>query len=342
MRSQWKQFSKAARLETVEETPVAFIAAGPWLPGFAGLHTVDYYFLVDEFYKANLSLLERFPDVLWLPGFWVEYGTAAENGAFGARFTFHPDKPPTVHPLLLSIEQINGIPLPDPYSDGFLAVTLRRYLNLERRLRADGLGVYMVASRGPMAIAAKLLGLPVFLKLFEQENPYLLSFLDRLAGFVVEWLQAQLDHITEPLGIMVLDDVVGMASLSQYEKHVARLMEAVFRPFDGLVRVFHNDTPCIPLLDVLAGSHFEVFNFSHEIPLKTAKQVMGDRVALMGNIAQKDVAVEGSPEEVDNAALKCIQTVGGWPGLILSVGGALYPQTPAENIAAIVSAAKNS
>ena len=31
----------------------------------------------EDFMRINLGLLERFPDVAWIPGFWIEYGMAA-------------------------------------------------------------------------------------------------------------------------------------------------------------------------------------------------------------------------------------------------------------------------
>jgi len=38
--------------------------------------------------EANLRALRTFPDVLFLPGFWSEYGMCTEPSAFGARCTF--------------------------------------------------------------------------------------------------------------------------------------------------------------------------------------------------------------------------------------------------------------
>lgn len=336
MNFQWSEFAKAARLEKTENIPVAFIAAGPWLPGFLGINTLDFYTFPDEFFRAHLSLLGRFPDALWLPGFWVEFGTAAETSVFGAKVRFHADRPPTVFPLSCTTDELALAPMPDPYLDGLLAITLRRYLKLETRLKADGLGVHMVASRGPLAIAAKLIGLHRFLNLLQQNDRGLLIFLDHLSKFVVLWLRTQIEQINEPLGIMILDDIVGLVSLDLYRKHIATLMEKTFLPFKGLVRVFHNDTPCEHLLPLLANSHFEVFNFSHDIPMTVAKETMGHQVALMGNIHQSEVAVKGTPVDVMLAARECVKDGSEGGGLILSVSGALYPGTPAKNIDAII------
>ncbi len=115
---QWNEFTKAARFEKTERIPVAFIAAGPWLPGLVGINTLDFYTFPDVFYKAHYFLLERFPDAIWLPGFWVEYGTAAETSAFGAKVRYHADRPPTIIPISVSTDDLASACMPDPYSDG--------------------------------------------------------------------------------------------------------------------------------------------------------------------------------------------------------------------------------
>ncbi len=191
-----------------------------------------------------------------------------------------------------------------------------------------------------MAIAAKLLGLNRFLDLLQQNDRGLLIFLERLSAFVVSWLRAQVEQIREPLGIMILDDVVGMVSLAQFQKQITLLLDEIFIPFEGLVRVFHNDTPCEHLLLSLADQNFEVFNFSHEIPMALAKKTMGNKVTLMGNIHQSEVAVKGTPEKVELATKTCFTDGGEGGGLIISVSGALFPGTPAENIDAMIRASR--
>jgi hypothetical protein len=53
-----------------------------------------YFLQPDEWLRINLSLLKRFPEVAWIPGFWVEYGMAAEPSAFGTRIVWHHNQPP--------------------------------------------------------------------------------------------------------------------------------------------------------------------------------------------------------------------------------------------------------
>ena len=43
-----------------------------------GISQIDYFTLADQWAKANLYIEERFPSVIFLPGFWAEYGMAVE------------------------------------------------------------------------------------------------------------------------------------------------------------------------------------------------------------------------------------------------------------------------
>ena len=88
MSTPWERFKQAARLEEPDQVPVALIVDSPWLPGYAGIDTRDYYLFPDKWLEINLGLLDRFPGAVWIPGFWVEYGMAAEPSAFGAKVHF--------------------------------------------------------------------------------------------------------------------------------------------------------------------------------------------------------------------------------------------------------------
>ena len=140
---------------------------------------------------------------------------------------------------------------------------------------------------------------------------------------------------------MVLDDVVGMVSKRHYEAIIHPHLRRLFDEFDGLIRVYHNDTPCPHLLTSLAEANFDVFNFSHEIDIADAKAKMGHRVALMGNVPPLDVGVRGTPDEVTASARACLEKGAPGGGMILSFGGGIAPGTPPENIDALLAAARS-
>ena len=260
--------------------------------------------------------------------------------AFGARFRFHHDRPPSVEPVTTDIDHWANAPLPDVNEAGFMPLALRLYDRLESRLYADGLGIKMVAARGPMVTAGFLMGITDLMMGIVTHPTEINRFLEKITTTIISWLHAQLNRLHDPEGIMLLDDIVGMVSLKHYQAFVAPHLQRIFAEFDGLVRIYHNDTPCTHLHGALAEAGFDVFNFSHESEIGSVKSSMGHRVALMGNVAPLDLGARGTPQEVEQAALACLDKAAPGGGMILSFGGGVSPGAPAENIDALLQAAR--
>jgi len=345
MSTSWDYFKQAARLGEPERVPVALIVDSPWLPGYAGIDTRDYYLLPDKWLEINLGLLERFPDAAWIPGFWVEYGMAAEPSAFGAKVRFYPDRPPSVEPVVEDLAFWAAARPANPQEDGLMPCVLRLYELMDERLHAEGLGIRMVAARGPMTVASWLVGVTPLLMGLVTAPDQVSSFLETLTTTIIRWLHAQLDTLREPEGILLLDDVVGMVSKRHYEALIHPHLHRIFSEFDGLIRIYHNDTPCLHLAASLAQAEFDVFNFSHEMEIAEVKARMGHRVALMGNVPPLDIGVRGTPVAAARWAHDCLthcsQAPGGLSGMILSFGGGVSPGALPENIDALLQAARD-
>jgi uroporphyrinogen-III decarboxylase len=340
MTTPWGRFKQAARLEEPEQVPVAFIVDSPWLPGYAGIHTLDYFLCPDKWLTINLGLLERFPDAVWIPGFWVEYGMAAEPSAFGARIHFHHDRPPSIEPVISDPTHWAEARLPNVEEDGFMPLVLRLYGQMEERLQAEGLGIRMVAARGPMVTASWVMGVTDLMMGLVEHPAEISRFLDTVTDLIIRWLHAQLETIREPEGIMLLDDLVGMVSSNHFDEFVAPCLKRIFDEFEGLVRVYHNDTPCPHLYPALAETNFDVFNFTYQVDIIEAKASMGHRVAMMGNVPPLHVAVRQPPEVVAEFAGACLDRGAPGGGMILSMGGGVSPGTPAESLDAMLEAAR--
>jgi uroporphyrinogen decarboxylase len=336
----WKFFEQAARLGQPEQVPVGLIVDSPWLPGYAGIDTRDYFLFPEKWLEINLGLLDRFPGAVWIPGFWVEYGMAAEPSAFGAKLHFHPDSPPSIAPLVDDLAFWAGAKPANPQQDGLMPLLLRLYQVLDQRLQAEGLGINMVCARGPMTVASWLAGATPLLMGVVTNPTEVSQILDTLSTTIIRWLRAQLETLRQPRGIMLLDDVVGMVSKRHYDELIHPHLRRIFDEFEGLIRVYHNDTPCPRLLESLAEANFDVFNFSHELDISAVKAKMRHRVALMGNVPPLDVGVRGAPEDVERWAQECLEKGAPGGGMILSFGGGVSPGTPPENIDALLKAAR--
>lgn len=336
----WDRFLTAAHLGVPDQVPVALIVDSPWLPGYAGIDTRDYFLFPDQWLKINLDLLKRFPEAVWIPGFWVEFGMAAEPSAFGCKVRFHHDRPPSIEPVVSDLSHWAKCAPVNPADNGLMPLVLRLYQLMDQRLRADGLGIRMVAARGPMTTASWVMGVTPLMKGLAKQPEEMSKFLDTITTSLIRWLEAQLETLQQPEGIMLLDDLVGMISPGMYQTLVEPHLKRIFTHFSGLLRIYHNDTPCPHLLDNLAQAGFDVFNFSHETDIALVKEKMGGRVALMGNVAPLGLGVRGTPEQVFAAATQCLDKAAPGGGMILSFGGGVSPGTLPENIDALLEAAR--
>ncbi len=334
----WQQFKAAATGHATDQVPVALIVDSPWIPPYAGLDMLDYFLLPDVWLRENLALLTRFPDVAWIPGFWAEYGMAAEPSAFGGKIVWHHDRPPSIAPVRGGLACLEGAPVADPHEDGYMPLALRLYEHAAERLAAEGLSIHMVAARGPLAVAGWLLGVSELMVLLKVERDATVRLLDVLTDSIIAWLRAQADAVGGVEGILLLDDIPGMLSPKMFDSMAAPYLARIFEAFPGLVRVYHNDTPCMHLVRKMAELPFEVWNFSHEMDIAEVQAGLPGK-ALMGNVPPLQVLAQGTPDQVTESARACIAKTGG-RNLILSAGGGVSGGTSAENIDALVRAAR--
>ncbi|RPH36413.1 uroporphyrinogen decarboxylase, partial [bacterium] len=123
---QWDVLLRTVNGEVSARLPVGFIIDSPWLPNWYGAPILDYFSSDETWLAANLKAVREFPDVMFLPGFWSEYGMCTEPSAFGVRCTFPHNEFPHAHKVLISGDDIDALPSPDPRTDGLLPLVLNR------------------------------------------------------------------------------------------------------------------------------------------------------------------------------------------------------------------------
>jgi uroporphyrinogen-III decarboxylase len=336
----WNTFVRAARGERLPRIPVALIVDTPWIPPFLGISTVDYISIPEVWLRANLAVTRRFADVIQLPGFWAEPGMAAEPSGFGCRIEFSDNQPPSIHAVFSDVSQTADLAAPNPRRDGLMPLMLSQYRHALPLVRAEGLDIRMVAARGPLALAAHLLGLTPFLIGLKTEPALTHHLLKVTTQLVRDWLSAQADILPGTDGILVLDDVVGFLSREDYLEFAHPSLQEIFS-LPATVKMLHNDTDSPASYEFLAELGVNVFNFTHLKSIADARARVGSSVCLMGNIAPRDVLAGADPSTVEEHARRCIAENGGHAAFILSAGGGTSPGTTAENIDAMVRAAES-
>src|SRR4051794_12823930 len=68
--------------------------------------------------------MREFPDIIFVPSWWMEYGMAAERSVLGSKIKFWQDN--TEYYSLYRLEDIDSLPEYEVEADGFAALTLHR------------------------------------------------------------------------------------------------------------------------------------------------------------------------------------------------------------------------
>ncbi|HEY5552306.1 MAG TPA: uroporphyrinogen decarboxylase family protein [Opitutaceae bacterium] len=336
---QWEIFKKAARLQHPPQVPMALIIDSPWIPGYLGVKHMDFYLDRDVWFNSHLKVHQEFPDIIFIPSWWMEYGMAAEPSALGAKIKFWQDNTPSEYHTLYHIEDIEKFPEFEVENDAFMAMTLHR-IRMERQRIADaGYITPLVTSRGPMCTAGFVRSTTDFMIDLVENAEWAHKLLDLCTRLIIDWLKAQAKAMGPQVeGIFILDDIVGFVNEDHYKEFCHPYLKRICDAFPkDWVKIYHNDASVEACLNYLPDAGFHVLNWGKQTDISEVKDRVGGKMCLMGNVNPLEIAVRGTPEEVYDETTAVLEKSGG-DGIILSVGGGVSPGMPRQNIVAMQKA----
>jgi uroporphyrinogen-III decarboxylase len=336
---QWATFKKAARLEKLDRIPMALIIDSPWIPGYLGLKHMDFFLDPELWFQSHLKIHREFPDVIFVPSWWMEYGMAAEPSALGAKIKFWQDNTPSEYHTLYHIEDMDLWPDYEVEADAFMGMTLHRIRMQRQRILDTGEILPLVTSRGPMCTAGFVRSTTDFMIDLVEKPEWAHKLLDRCTSLIIDWLKAQQKAMGPTVeGLFILDDIVGFVNEDHYLEFAHPYLKRICDAFPkDWVKIYHNDAEITACLDHLPDVGFNVLNWGKQTDIAEVKARVGSRMCLMGNVNPLEVGVRGTPAEVRAATLDVLEKSGG-EGIILSVGGGTSPGMPRANIVAMLGA----
>jgi len=332
---QWDILKKCVNGDVVSPLPVGFIIDSPWLPKWYGIRMIDYFSSDDLWLKANLKALNDFPEIMFLPGFWSEYGMCTEPSAFGVRCMFPPNEFPHAHTTVRSAEEIDSLPLPDPRSDGLLPFVLNRLRLAQPLIEAAGHRIRFAVARGPLNIASYLMGTTEFLTTMMTAPEKALALLTKITTFLKAWLSLQRETFPSIDGILLLDDIIGFIGESEFRTFALPYLKKLYDA-DVSVKFLHNDARCRVSAPYLPEIGVNLFNMGFDISLNELKQLTRNRVTLLGNIPPRDVLADGSLHDVAQRTRELLNSLDDTTRVVLSCGGGMPPGVSSENIRAFL------
>jgi uroporphyrinogen decarboxylase len=338
--TQWQTLLAVIRGDAVMPRPVAFIIDSPWLPNWAGMTILDYYSSEERWLAANQKAIREFPECLFLPGFWSEYGMCTEPSAFGAKCLFYDNEFPFAEKVIQSVEDIDRVARPNPRRDGLLPFVIKRLQQCRPRIEAAGHAIRFAVSRGPLNIASFLMGPTEFLTEMKVTPDKVHQLLRLVTDFTADWLEYQRESFPTIDGVLLLDDIVGFIGEEDFQEFAQPYLKELFSKLQVSVRFFHNDSPCRASAPHLYEMGINLYNMGIDVTLKELQDWTSGHVTLMGNIPPRDVLASGTPQDVQNAVEEQCRALADTRRILFSCGGGMPPNAPTENIRALVAKVK--
>ncbi len=338
---QWKTLVNIVNGKQILPKQTGFLIDSPWLPGWYGVSNIDYYSNDEIWLKANLKAIDTFPDTIFLPGFWSEYGMCTEPSAFGAKLVWYPTNLPHADKIISSVDELSSIKKPDVKTDGLLPFMINRLKNNQAKINDSGHSIRFAISRGPLNIASFLMGTTEFMMAIAMDREKIKAFLNTITDFILDWISYQKESFNDIEGILILDDLVGFIGEEDFKELALPHLNAIFNAFETEVRFFHNDANGLVCAPYLKDAGINLFNFGFEHPIAEMKELVGKSVSLLGNIPPRDVLAQGTEEQVRQSVSKMMNSVNHKSGIIWSCGGGMPQDVTTGNINTFLNSVEN-
>lgn len=337
---QWERLINIIYGKENDDPVTGFIVDSPWIPGWYGISSIDYYSSDDLWFKSNIKIHQTFPDTIFLPGFWSEYGMIAESSAFGAPVVWGKLTLPFAKKIINSVEDIRLLKKPDPSKDGMLPFVINRLRINKNKINDSGHKIKFAISRGPLNIASYLMGATELMLAISMHPDKIHKLLKLITGFLEEWLKFQKEIFPSIEGIFILDDIVGFLGENHIKEFFVPYFKDIFSAFDARIKFFHNDAHGLVCAPYLEGIGVNMFNFSFKHSLTDMRRKTGERMVLVGNIPPRDVMANGSVNDVRSGVEKAWKSINRKEKIIWSCGGGMPPGVSTENLMTFIETVK--
>ncbi len=329
---QWDILLSVVNGSTPAKPVTGFIIDSPWLPGWYGVSNLSFYASEDSWFQANKKAIETFPGIIFLPGFWSEFGMCTEPSAFGAKLVWNESNLPHADRIIQDLSEVDKVQIPNPKTDGLLPFIIHRLEHYHTPIRDMGHEIKFAVARGPLNIASFLMGTTEFMTGLIMDPEASHKLLEKITRFTVSWIEVQKEAFPSIEGILILDDIVGFIGEEECKEFAVPYIKRIFSSFDSRLNFFHNDAQGLISSPFLKEMGVNLFNFSFEHSLKQIRELAGPEVALIGNLPPRDVLAAGTPEQVKQETEKMVKEFGDKNRIIWSCGGGMPPDVTTGNI----------
>jgi uroporphyrinogen decarboxylase len=288
--------------------------------------------------RANVAAYRRYgQDLITLFS-----DTAVTAEALGTGLTFPEDDVPRVTaPCVGSLEEALALAPVDARTAGRLPVLLEAVRHCVKEVGDE---VFVgVCYPAPFSTAAALRGTAMLARDVIRRPELVNVLIEQSTELCIDFA----DAVAEVGGIPMLVDPVATGSILSRRAFETFALPGIRRVMAhisslGMPTVLHICGRTSGIIDLMADSGSAVLSID-QITLTEARQKVGDRVCLMGNIRPTETLLGGAVEDVRREALQCMADCADSPGgFILATGCEVPIDAPPENVLALMDVARGA
>jgi uroporphyrinogen decarboxylase len=216
------------------------------------------------------------------------------------------------------------------------------------RLIADAIGqktLIIPTQWAPFTTTARILGVEATLMATIQDADRLTNLVRFSTDLIWALLEPSLEH-KDILGANFSDPVASgdLISPATFRKFAAPALQDLVRRLKarGKYSMIHICGDSTQILKDILEMRPNCFSLEHKVNLRTAKEILGGKVCVAGNVSPTGAFLSGKPEEVVAEAKSCLRIWGRGGGYILTVGCDFAKDVPRENMKALMSLKEGS
>jgi uroporphyrinogen decarboxylase len=149
---------------------------------------------------------------------------------------------------------------------------------------------------------------------------------------LVKYLNAQIEAGAQ--AVQLFDSWVGALEPDDYRQYVLPHTRSVVAGINPGTPILHFGTGTAALLELMREAGGDVMGLDWRVSLKEGWQRVGHDVGIMGNL--DPVALFANRKELLSRAERILEAAGGRPGHVFNLGHGILPETPVDNVKALV------
>lgn len=274
----------------------------------------------------------------------VENGTAALAEACGVQVQYRSDSAPVAkEPAIQSLDQVDDLEIPDPYTHPLLSELLKATRIVVREI-GDRAFIIGRADQGPFSLACEIRGMSHFLTdlALEEEPEQVHKLLDFCRRVAFRYALAQIEqgaHATSIGDSPSGPDLISPQFYKKYAYPYAKKLVADLKA-QGVRLAYHICGNATPIMGDMVNTGATIIEIDQKADMRACKEAARGKATLLGPIDPSGVMANGTPESVTEKCLEALEILAPGGGFILGPGCALPATTPDENMDALIESAK--